>query len=240
MAYAPKFITIPGQFLSAGASPYWVCIPKHERCLTKQSTYAILADRIGCTETEVEMVTKAFGNAIAHFAVLGGVVVINGIARFELRCKGGFDSSIGPWVKGRNWIEVDPLELSQFKSTLGIAGIIPVNATKIGAKPTINTVMDTATEIYGELHPSDVIEICGIDLAPDSGASDEGVYIRTRKGNCYKCELLTSDLVRVTFRYAEEQIPEDELGKATLEVRTRAGFGEKFSLITVSKSVVLD
>ena len=100
---------------------------------------------------------------------------IEGFGTFRNSCRGGFDTSKGPWVKGRNWIEIVCSELTEFKNALIDA--VGVNETE-GEKPTVKTFYNVALDDYDVIRLGDEISVGGVNLAPDpEKAPFTGSYI---------------------------------------------------------------
>ena len=226
-----KFATVKGNSVLA-ALPFYVGIPQHGRTMTKKETYAYCADRTGYKPTQVRAVFMALRQYLKDNANRGTVTYIDGIASVRNYVKGAFEGLTGPWVKGRNYLLVQAVEMDPFKSLLG--DVIPVNDTE-GANPRINTVLDEVTREYDVIVGTDAFSIAGSDLAPDATKDDEYVAIVDDMGVETKAEITFSDLQNV--KAAFETAPEP--GDYTLVVHTRSGMGDEFGVKVASRKVVI-
>ena len=227
----PKFATVRGNSTLATA-PFYVGIPQHERTMTKKETYAYCADRTGYKPTQVRAVFMALRQYLKDNANRGNVTYIDGVASIRNYVKGAFEGLAGPWVKGRNYLLVQAVEMDPFKSLL--ADVIPVNDTK-GATPRINTVLDDVTREYDVIVGTDAFSIAGSDLAPDATKDDEYVAIVDDMGVETKAEITFSDLQNVKASFGTAPEP----GDYTLVVHTRSGMGDAFGVKVASRKVVI-
>ena len=223
----PKFITVKGSGTITD-KPYYIGVVQHERTMSAAETYALLAEKLGYTATQIRATNKALAKVLKRHALKGNASVIDGVASVRQVCKGAFESDIGPWVKGRNVLLLNAQELDPFKSALD--GITPENRTG-GANPAIDSVLDEATGVYDEL--TGAISIAGTDLGPDTSKEDEYVALADRNGTETKLEVTYSDLLLV-----KATIPAGaEPGGYTLKVYTRSGFGSEFGVKTATRKV---
>lgn len=223
----PKFITVKGSGTIA-ETPFYIGVVQHERTMSAAETYAFLAEKLGYTATQIRATNKALAKVLKRHALKGNASVIEGVASVRQVCKGAFESDIGPWVKGRNVLILNAVELDPFKSALD--GITPENKTG-GANPAIDSVLDEATGVYDEL--TGAISIAGTDLGPDTSKEDEYVALADRNGAETKLEVTYSDLLLV-----KATIPDGvEPGSYTLKVYTRSGFGSEFGVKTATRKV---
>ena len=227
----PKFATVRGNS-SLASAPFYVGIPQHERTMTKKETYAYCADRTGYKPTQVRAVFMAAKQYLKDNANRGNVTYIDGIASIRNYVKGAFASLAGPWVKGRNYLLVQAVEMDPFKSLLG--DVIPVNDTE-GAAPRINTVLDEVTREYDVIVGTDAFSIAGADLAPDATKDDEYVAVVDDMGVETKAEIAFSDLQNVKAAFAAAPKP----GNYTLAVHTRCGMGDAFGVKVATRKVVV-
>ena len=162
----------------------------------------------------------------------GNVTYIDGVASIRHYVKGAFEGLGGPWVKGKNDLLVQAVEMDPFKSLLG--DIIPVNDTE-GATPRINTVLDEVTREYDVIVGTDAFSIAGSDLAPDATKNDEYVAIVDDMGVETKAEITFSDLQNVKAAFAVAPEP----GDSTLAIYTRSGLGADCGGKKVTRRVVV-
>ena len=164
-----KFITVKGPDRLARA-PFYVGIPQHERTMSKREAYELIALKTGYTSTAVKAVFMAAAEYVRENQRRGNITFIDGVASIRNYVRGAFEGLTGPWVKGRNVLMVNAVEMEPFKTVL--AAVVPENNTE-GAKPVINTVLDETTRVYDEITGTDVFSIAGANLALVCGADVE-------------------------------------------------------------------
>ena len=226
-----KFATVKGSNMLT-SKPYYVGIPQHERTMTKKETYAYCADRIGYKPTQIRAVFMALRQYLSENANRGNVTYMDGIASIRNYVKGAFEGLGGPWVKGKNYLLVQAVEMDPFKSLLG--DIVPVNDTE-GANPRINTVLDDVTHEYDVIVGTNAFSIAGSDLAPDPTKDDEYVAIVDEMGVETRATITFSDLQNV--KAAFEVAPEP--GAYTLAVHTRSGMGDAFGVKVATRKITI-
>ena len=226
-----KFATVKGNS-SLATKPFYVGIPQHERTMTKKETYDYCAERTGYKPTQIRAVFMALRQYLKENANRGNVTYMDGVASVRNYVKGAFEGLAGPWVKGRNYLLVQAVEMDPFKSLLG--DIVPVNDTE-GATPRINTVLDEVTREYDVIVGTDAFSIVGADLAPDATKDDEYVAIVDDMGVETKAEITFSDLQNVKAAFATAPEP----GDYTLVVHTRSGMGDAFGVKVASRKITI-
>ena len=226
-----KFATVKGSNMLT-SKPYYVGIPQHERTMTKKETYAYCADRIGYKPTQIRAVFMALRQYLSENANRGNVTYMDGIASIRNYVKGAFEGLGGPWVKGKNYLLVQAVEMDPFKSLL--AGVIPLNDVG-GAKPLVNTVLDEETREYDEITGTDLFSIAGADLAPDDENDDEYVALVDGEGAEHRADIVYSDLQNVKAKLAAA-LP---AGAYTLCVYTRSGMGDEFGVRKATRKVTV-
>ena len=226
-----KFITVKGSE-NLGRSPFYVGLVQHDRTMSRRETYEYLAERTGNNATAIRAVFMAAAEFIRENQRKGNITYIDGVASIRNYVRGAFDGLAGPWVKGRNVLMVNAVEMEPFKSLL--AAILPTNKTE-GAKPTINTVLDETTLVYDVITGTDTFSIAGADLAPDTTKEDEYVALVDAHGIETKAEITFSDLQNVKAHLASALLA----GEYTLKVYTRSGLGDQFGVHVASRKVVV-
>ena len=224
-----KYITVKGPDRLA-REPFYMGIPQHDRTLSRREFYDLVAGRTGYRPTVVKAAFMALAEYIRENQGKGNITYIDGVASIRNYVRGSFEGLAGPWVKGRNVLMVNAVEMEPFKTVL--ASIIPVNKTE-GAKPAINTVLDETTLVYDGITGTDVFSIAGADLAPDPTKDDEYVALADARGLETKAEIEFSDLQNVKARLASA-LP---AGEYTLKVHTRSGLGDQFGVHVASRKV---
>ena len=159
-----KFITVKGSE-HLGTEPFYKGILQHERTMSRREAYEYIAEKTGYTPTAVRAVFMAVAEYIRENQERGNITYIDGVASIRNYVRGSFDGLTGPWVKGRNVLMVNAVEMAPFKTVL--AAVVPENNTE-GAKPVINTVLDETTRVYDEITGTNVFSLAGANLAPDA------------------------------------------------------------------------
>ena len=224
-----KFITVKGPDRLA-TEPFYMGVVQHERTMSRRETYEYLAERTGYKATAIRAVFMAAAEFIRENQRKGNITYIDGVASIRNYVRGAFAGLSGPWVKGRNVLMVNAVEMEPFKSLL--AAIVPLNRTE-GAKPTINTVLDETTLVYDVITGTDTFSIAGADLAPDTTKADEYVALVDAHGIETKAEITFSDLQNVKAHLASSLLA----GEYTLKVYTRSGLGDAFGVHVASRKV---
>ena len=224
-----KFITVKGSE-NLGRSPFYVGVVQHERTMSRRETYEYLAERTGYKATAIRAVFMAAAEFIRENQRKGNITYIDGVASIRNYVRGAFAGLSGPWVKGRNVLMVNAVEMEPFKTIL--VGVVPSNNTE-GAKPVINTVLDETTLVYDVITGTDTFSIAGADLAPDTTKEDEYVALVDVHGIETKAEITFSDLQNVKARLASSLLA----GEYTLKVYTRSGLGDQFGVHVATRKV---
>ena len=226
-----KYITVKGPDRLA-REPFYMGIPQHDRTLSRREFYDLVAGRTGYRPTVVKAAFMALAEYIRENQGKGNITYIDGVASIRNYVRGSFEGLAGPWVKGRNVLMVNAVEMDPFKTVL--AAILPVNKTE-GAKPAINTVLDETTLVYDVITGTDVFSIAGADLAPDPTKDDEYVALANAQGVETKAEIEFSDLQNVKAHLATALEP----GEYTLKVHTRSGLGDQFGVRVATRKVMV-
>ena len=226
-----KYITVKGPDRLA-REPFYMGVPQHERTLSRREFYDLVAGRTVYRPTAVKAVFMALAEYIRENQRRGNITYIDGVASIRNYVRGAFAGLSGPWVKGRNVLMVNAVEIEPFKSLL--AAILPTNNTE-GAKPVINTVLDETTLVYDVITGTDTFSIAGADLAPDTTKEDEYVALVDVHGIETKAEITFSDLQNVKAHLASSLLA----GEYTLKVYTRSGLGDQFGVHVASRKITV-
>ena len=226
-----KFITVKGPDRLA-REPFYMGLVQHDRTMSRRETYEYLAERTGYKATAIRAVFMAAAEFIRENQRKGNITYIDGVASIRNYVRGAFEGLSGPWVKGRNVLMVNAVEMEPFKSLL--AAILPTNKTE-GAKPTINTVLDETTLVYDVITGTDTFSIAGADLAPDTTKEDEYVALVDAHGIETKAEITFSDLQNVKAHLASSLLA----GEYTLKVYTRSGLGDEYGVHVASRKITV-
>ena len=205
-------------------------IVQHVRTLSEADSLAVVADYLGYKATVVKAALLALAKAATQCHIRGFAAMVDGVSRFGITCRGAFDSASGPWVKGKNALEVGSTELDPWKYALDGADLSNVTAA---VNPIVDTVLDTVTNSYTELTGSNAYSIAGNNLAIDTEAADEGVFLK-----------VGDEEIKSTTSYSDLGItrgaflnPPAESGTYKLILRTRCGFGEGAELKEVVRNI---
>ena len=226
-----KFITVKGPDRLA-TEPFYMGVVQHERTMSRRETYEYLAERTGYKATAIRAVFMAAAEFIRENQRKGNITYIDGVASIRNYVRGAFAGLSGPWVKGRNVLMVNAVEMEPFKTIL--VGVVPSNNTE-GAKPVINTVLDETTLVYDVITGTDTFSIAGADLAPDTTKEDEYVALVDVHGIETKAEITFSDLQNVKAHLASSLLA----GEYTLKVYTRSGLGDQFGVHVASRKITI-
>ena len=226
-----KFITVKGPDRLA-TEPFYMGVVQHERTMSRRETYEYLAEQTGYKATAIRAVFMATAEFIRENQRKGNITYIDGVASIRNYVRGAFAGLSGPWVKGRNVLMVNAVEMEPFKTIL--VGVVPSNNTE-GAKPVINTVLDETTLVYDVITGTDTFSIAGADLAPDTTKEDEYVALVDVHGIETKAEITFSDLQNVKARLASSLLA----GEYTLKVYTRSGLGDQFGVHVASRKITV-
>ena len=229
---SPKYRTVKGNS-SLAADPFYVAIPQHSRTMMKSETYNYCAEKTGYKPTQIRAAFLGLKQYLINNANKGNVTYMDGIASIRNYVRGSFESLSGPWVKGKNYLLVQAVEMDPFKTLL--AGMIPVNDTE-GANPRINTVLDEVAHEYDVIVGTNAFSIAGSDLAPDATKVDEYVAAVDDMGmEVAKAEITFSDLQNVKCEFVAPLDP----GEYKLVVHTRSGMGEEFGVKVASRKITI-
>jgi hypothetical protein len=226
-----KFITVKGPDRLA-TEPFYMGVVQHERTMSRRETYEYLAERTGYKATAIRAVFMAAAEFIRENQRKGNITYIDGVASIRNYVRGAFAGLSGPWVKGRNVLMVNAVEMEPFKTIL--VGVVPSNNTE-GAKPVINTVLDETTLVYDVITGTDTFSIAGADLAPDTTKEDEYVALVDVHGIETKAEITFSDLQNVKAHLASSLLA----GEYTLKVYTRSGLGDQFGVHVATRKITV-
>jgi hypothetical protein len=200
--------------------------------MSRRETYEYLAERTGYKATAIRAVFMAAAEFIRENQRKGNITYIDGVASIRNYVRGAFAGLSGPWVKGRNVLMVNAVEMEPFKTIL--VGVVPSNNTE-GAKPVINTVLDETTLVYDVITGTDTFSIAGADLAPDTTKEDEYVALVDVHGIETKAEITFSDLQNVKAHLASSLLA----GEYTLKVYARSGLGDQFGVHVASRKITV-
>ena len=129
-----KFVTVKGSE-RLGRNPFYVGLVQHDRTLSPSETYEFCASHTGYKATAIRAVFMALAEFIRENQRKGNITFLDGVASIRNYVKGAFEGLGGPWVKGRNYLSVQAVELEPFKTLLaGIASLKLFSEMDYGAK----------------------------------------------------------------------------------------------------------
>ena len=205
-----------------GVSPvaekdFYVGRIQNERIMSKREAYKYLVDEVGGKRADHAAAWKAIMEQVRVNAERGNATRIDGLGVFRNTVKGGFLTSVGPWVRGANMILIECRELTEFRNAL--EGLVPINNTQ-GDKPTIRSILNIDLDDYDIVRVGDVISIGGTNLAPDVEKSDEYVGIFKDDVLVSKATIVKSELNTVECKFEGVTL---EAGEYRIGVFTRCG-----------------
>ena len=106
-----------------------------------------------------------------------------------------------------------------------------------GAKPSIDSVLDTLTGKYDEIKVGDPLYVAGKDIAIDTSKTDEFVGLKNKKtGVVIKAAVSRSDNQTIDCTFTGVEV---EPGEYTFIVQTRSGLGDDFGVATATRNVTV-
>ena len=190
---------------------------QNERIMSKREAYKYLVDEVGGKRADHAAAWKAIMEQILVNARIGNATRIDGLGVFRNSVKGGFQSAVGPWVRGVNMILVECRELTEFRNAL--EGAVPVNNTQ-GDKPTIKSLLDTIIEEYDIVRVGDIISVAGTNLAVDMEKADEYVGLFKNDVLVAKATIISSELNTIECKFEGVSL---DPGEYRIGVFTRCG-----------------
>jgi len=222
----PKFTTV-GTSLGGYRG-----VMQHEAIYDQKKTLDILAENTAYNKSDIKAVLVAFGKVLKRkLQACQAVAVPNGMRVYQT-VRGGFLSSVGPWVKGKNYIAVNALSVEPIRSV--DAALRPTNNTQ-GAKPVIDTI--ACNGLYNTVISGQVVTITGKNLLPDTTTTDEFVAIYKTDGTLVKKGVISNTsliLVDATF-----DLTGVEAGTYVLAVYTRSGMGEEYGVAKATRTITV-
>lgn len=205
-----------------GTSPlatkdFYVAKIQNERIMAKKDAYDYLVGEVGGKRADHAAAWKAVMEQVRINGSRGNSTRIDGLGVFRNSVKGGFRSSVGPWVKGQNLILIECQELAEFRNAL--VGVVPVNNTQ-GDKPTIKSLLDTIIEEYDIVRVGDIISVAGTNLAVDMEKADEYVGLFKNDMLVAKATIISSELNTIECKFEGVSL---DPGEYRIGVFTRCG-----------------
>ena len=215
----------------------YVGIVQHLRKIGFNEAVGYFAEKCDKSAAKMSAIFKALGDAVVEVAAKAQEANAGDFGKSSVVVKGSFASLRGPWVVGKNLLQII-FKVGEAIKT-GLKAIIP-SVISDDVQPTITSVLDVQEDTFNYIKRGDTIQIAGDDLAPDTDAEDERVYFRNRlvqTETIYPATIVSSDLqiVKITCP-ASSTMP---IGDYDLVIQTRCGFGESVSLKTVTRKVMV-
>lgn len=227
-----SYTTVLSQFKKGDNSPCYSARVKHNGTVSSDDFIKRLAERSGEEKERVRFIWELAQNELARQLAAGKRIELEAISA-GIAVSGSFDSANAAWDSEKN--KLVPFINAKGDLKAALTDLETENITE-GAKPSILSVLDTAAEIDGLLTGTETcnVYISGKDLAVDTAAADEGVWLENAEGVVVATATVTdsdSSLVDCYF----DALPED--GDYKLVVATRGGLGAEFGVALAKKNV---
>ena len=227
-----SYTTSLSTFKKGDNSPCYTAHIKHNGTVSSDDFIKRLAERSGEERERVRFIWELAQNELARQLAAGKRIELEAISA-GIAVAGSFDSANATWNPEKN--KLVPFINAKGELKNALADLETENITE-GAKPTILSVLDAVAEIEAYLTGSGEcrVYISGKDLAVNSSAEDEGVWLEDTKGVVAATGTVTeSDSSTVNCSF--DALPDD--GDYKLVVATRGGMGAEFGVALAKKSV---
>ena len=207
---------------------------QHNATLNAEECAVAIAAYLKVTPAQFKAAWRALSGGMKRNAKLGNQSTVDGAFRVANMVKGWFQTLTSPWDKTRNFLQVNAVALDPLKSV--VAGADVVNMTE-GAKPSVDSVLDTLTGLYDEIKIGDPLYVAGKDISIDTSKADEFVALKDKKtGAVVKATVSRSDNQTIDCVFEGVEV---EPGEYTFVVQTRSGLGDDFGVATATRNVRL-
>ena len=216
-----------------GTNSVYAAGVQHDATLNADESAPDIAAYLKVTPIQFKTAWKALASGLRRQAKLGNQSTVDGAFRVADSIKGWFETMTSAWNKSKNFLQVNATAIDPLKSALGEATV--VNKTE-GAKPTIDSVLDTLTGLYDEIRIGNPLYVAGKDISIDTSKTDEFVALRDKKTGAIVCKAAVSrsDNQTIDCLFDGETV---EPGEYTFVVQTRSGLGEDFGVATATRSI---
>ena len=205
---------------------------QHDATLNVDECAPSIAAYLKVTPVQFKTAWKALAGGLKRQAKLGNQSTVDGAFRVGDFVRGWFETLTSPWNKARNFLQVNATAIDPLKSALG--DVTVVNRTE-GAKPSIDSVLDTLTGQYDEVKVGDPLYVAGKDISIDTSKADEFVALRNKKtGALVKGTVTRSDNQTIDCSFDDVAV---EPGEYVFVVQTRSGLGDDFGVATATRGV---
>ena len=216
----------------AGVDSVYAAGVQHDATLNAEESVPSISAYLKVTPAQFKAAWRALAAGLKRQAKLGNQSTVDGAFRVADSIKGWFDTMTSPWNKSRNFLQVNATAIDPLKSALGEATV--VNKTE-GAKPSIDSVLDTLTGKYDEIRIGNPLYVAGKDIAIDSSKTDEFVALKNKKtGTVIKGAVSRSDNQTIDCTFEDVEV---EPGEYTFVVQTRSGLGDDFGVASATRLV---
>ena len=218
-----------------GVSSVYAAGVQHDATLNVDECAPSIAAYLKVTPVQFKMAWRALAAGLKRQAKLGNQSTVDGAFRVGDFVRGWFETLTSPWNKARNFLQVNATAIDPLKSAIGEATV--VNKTE-GAKPSIDSVLDTLTGNYDEIKIGNPLYVAGKDIAIDTSKSDEFVALKDRKTGAIvvKANVARSDNQTIDCTFASGGATV-EPGEYMFVVQTRSGLGDDFGTATATRLV---
>ena len=206
---------------------------QHDATLNVDECAPSIAAYLKVTPVQFKTAWKALAGGIKRQAKLGNQSTVDGAFRVANTVKGWFETMSSAWNKSKNFLQVNATAIDPLKSALGEVTV--VNKTE-GAKPSIDSVLDTLTGKYDEIKIVNPLFVAGKDISIDTSKTDEFVALKDKKSGAIVCKAAVSRSDNQTLDCSFDGT-EVEPGEYVFVVQTRSGLGEDFGVATATRNI---
>ena len=216
-----------------GVASVYAAGVQHDATLNAEECAPAIAGYLKVTQAQFKAAWRAVAGGLKRNAKLGNQSTVDGAFRVSNVIKGWFQTLTSPWDKSRNFLQVNACAIDPLKSALGEADV--VNKTE-GAKPMIDSVLDTLTGAYDEIRIGNPLYVQGKDIAIDTSKDDEFVALRNKKSGAIvaKATVTRSDNQTIDCAFAGAAV---EPGEYVFVVQTRSGLGDDFGVASATRII---
>ena len=205
---------------------------QHNATLNADESATAIAAYLKVTPAQFKTAWRLLAASMKRNAKLGNQSTVDGAFRVANMVKGWVQTLTSPWDKTRNFLQVSAIALDPLKSV--VAGADVVNKTE-GAKPSIDSVLDTLTGKYDEIKIGDPLYVAGKDISIDTSKTDEFVGLKNKKtGAVVKATVSRSDNQTIDCAFEGVEV---EPGEYTFVVQTRSGLGDDFGVASATRNI---
>lgn len=218
----------------SGVDSVYAAGVQHDATLNADESATAIAAYLKVAPAQFKTAWRLMAASLKRNAKLGNQSTVDGAFRVANMVKGWFSTLTSPWDKTRNFLQVNAVAIDPLKTI--VAGADVVNKTE-GAKPSIDSVLDTLTGKTDEIKVGDPLYVAGKDIAIDTSKTDEFVGLKNKKtGTVVKAVVSRSDNQTIDCTFEDATI---EPGEYTFIVQTRSGLGDDFGVATATRNVTV-